>query len=168
MSSSIVVTVKDLRDIADQDEGILAILEKYPNLADEERVRLTFAENSLRVDLLTKPECKEDYPKVEVISCGGMTMVGYQKEIGTFGNCWSAMLKNDKKKPSHDEHQVVNIGWESLEATGVPFPLEGILINGRIAITDRRIPPAAFRTEPCTVHADTEPFQIWKDMTADA
>ncbi len=56
MSSSIVVTVKDLRDIADQDEGVLAILEKYPDLKDDARVRLTFAENSLRVDLLEPTE----------------------------------------------------------------------------------------------------------------
>jgi hypothetical protein len=169
MSESVVVTVKQLRAIADQDDaqGVLAVLEKYPDLPDAARVRLTFLQDSLRVDLLTPTEknddVKQDYPNVKVVGMGSMTLVGFRKELGTFGNCWGGMLKGDKH-----EHQVVNIGWESLDAAGVPFPLDGILIDECIAITDKRIPSAAFRARPCSVHHDAAAFQIWKDLTADA
>lgn len=57
-----VVTVKELRAIADQDyaQGVLAVLEKYPDLPDDARVRLTFLRNSLRVDLLNPTEKEGD------------------------------------------------------------------------------------------------------------
>lgn len=74
-----------------------------------------------------------------------VTLVGYPTRIGVFGNCMSVRLEDDSIA------KVVNIGDESLLATKVPAPWDGVRHGSYFEITDERIPVEAFRKHTCKV-----------------
>jgi hypothetical protein len=91
------------------------------------------------------------------------TLVGYPLRIGVFGNCFGAECEDGKNR------QVVNIGRESLKATGVPWPIEASIAEcdpRRVYVTDSRIPANAYRTKPCTIHADRKAFEEWQSKVS--
>ena len=63
--------------------------------------------------------------------------------IGVRGNCFCVRCDDCKVR------KVFNIGLESFQATGVPFPIEGDERDGFFVVTDVRIPPEAYRSEGC-------------------
>ena len=93
---------------------------------------------------------------MKALNVTGSTLVGFRKVIGVKGNCFDVMTETGQ------EVKVLNIGLESLGATGVPFPIEGrILLGKAFAVTDERIPKEAFRSGPCTVCLSSE---YWDEM----
>lgn len=81
---------------------------------------------------------------IKANSISGSTLVGYRKKVGVHGNCFTVKCEDGKTR------KVLNIGKESLKATGVKFPIEGEPFNDWLFIaTDKRIPHEAFRTRGC-------------------
>lgn len=96
---------------------------------------------------------------VDIIAIGDSTLVWYGPEIGVFGNCFSGIGKDGVAL------HIVNIGLESLQATGVTCPLRAMISAShpkRAYIIDPRIPEAAFRKRPCTTHHDEAAFMEWR------
>ena len=96
---------------------------------------------------------------MKLLRVTGNTLVGYDLRVGVFGNCFSVMCDDGK------ERFVANIGMESLQATGIAFPIEATIAtkeNLIVYITDSRIPLEAYRTHCCGMHHDKEAFDEWK------